>query len=647
MPTHRALGSALFLVVLGVCLVVLSGCSSDTAESIAESEGEPREVVPTMPDSEPEGTESEGDEEVPEPGVAGEESEPDLPLAAPESPAGVGGPSAPPGSTVPPEGALPPRDSYPRVTASRPSPMQPAPVERIDRMARPDEDAAREGPVLLAPGNVSEASDASGAPPRPRMMESPGPMATPPPPMAVPPPPTAALEPAPIAARSEEGPPAAGTEPTGPPAAAEAPDARPGEGISGAEAGDGGYEVVSVFYGTDRAPMEVAEFERRAYLGWLYLTAFCAVITLILIVMAYRRKRLPVLLLAGAGVAATLLFGAITALRRFPGEPVGPRPDWTYGSERGELEMGTCKVSIPEDHQKGEIERPSVFRLEVREDPREHIVLLELEEQPPDTFFANLRDRVQASPKKEAFVFVHGFNTTFDEAAYRTAQLAYDLEFQGAPIFFSWPSQGGLLAYSRDEDLVAWAVPHLKDFLIGVAQHSGADAVHLIAHSMGNRALTSALQSLSYELGDKPPMFRELVLTAPDIDAEIFRRDIVPAIVNTADRVTLYASSNDEALKLSKAIHGYRRAGDSDELLVIDGVDTVDVSAVDTSLLGHEYYGNNQTVIADMLDLINESKPPNLRRFLEPRPMGELFYWVFRGEPRMLGSQPPEAAPRR
>jgi esterase/lipase superfamily enzyme len=129
----------------------------------------------------------------------------------------------------------------------------------------------------------------------------------------------------------------------------------------------------------------------------------------------------------------------------------------------------------------------------------------------------------------------------------------------------------------------------------------------------------------------------------------VFRRDIVPAIVPTADRVTLYASSNDEALKLSKAIHGYRRAGDSGgDLLVIPGVDTVDVSTVDTSLLGHEYYGNNQTVIADMLDLINESKPPQLRRFLEAKRMDELFYWVFHGDPRMLGtSQPAEAPVRR
>ena len=183
--------------------------------------------------------------------------------------------------------------------------------------------------------------------------------------------------------------------------------------------------------------------------------------------------------------------------------------------------------------------------------------------QAPDAFFTALRDRVEASSKKEAFVFVHGFNTTFDEAAYRTAQLAHDLKFEGAPIFYSWPSQGGLLEYAIDETNVVWTVPHLKEFLVGVARHSGANAVHLVAHSMGNRALTSALQLLSYELRDEPAMFREVVLTAPDIDAEVFRRDVVPAIVTTADRVTLYASSNDEALKLSKAIHGYRRAGDS------------------------------------------------------------------------------------
>ncbi|MFH1268329.1 MAG: alpha/beta hydrolase, partial [Planctomycetota bacterium] len=349
------------------------------------------------------------------------------------------------------------------------------------------------------------------------------------------------------------------------------------------------YAVVKVFYGTDRNAVEVLASDGPGFTGWYALTVSCAAITVILTLVAFRfARRSMMLVLAGAGVAVTVGLGVVTTLARLQGEPPGPRPNRTYGNQRGEMEMGTCEVSIPRGHEVGEVERPSVFRFEFREDPRRHVVLLAVEEQAADAFFADLQARVEASQKKEAFVFVHGYNVTFDEAAQRTAQLAHDLKFDGAPIFFSWPSQGEVLQYAVDETNIVWAVPHLKEFLAGIAKRSNAEAVHVIAHSMGNRALTSALEMLSRERRSELPLFREVVLAAPDIDAEVFRRDIVPAIVPTADRVTLYASSNDEALKLSKTIHGYRRAGDSgSQLLVVPGVDTIDVSTVDTSLLGH------------------------------------------------------------
>jgi esterase/lipase superfamily enzyme len=125
-------------------------------------------------------------------------------------------------------------------------------------------------------------------------------------------------------------------------------------------------------------------------------------------------------------------------------------------------------------------------------------------------------------------------------------------------------------------------------------------------------------------------MFNEVVLTAPDIDAEVFINDIAPAVVKTARRVTLYASSNDEALIISKKVHGYPRAGDSgSQLVVVPGIDTVDVSAVDTSLLGHNYYGDNSSVLTDIFELLNDSKPADQRQWLRAERSGLLKYWVF------------------
>lgn len=173
-------------------------------------------------------------------------------------------------------------------------------------------------------------------------------------------------------------------------------------------------------------------------------------------------------------------------------------------------------------------------------------------------------------------------------------------------------------------------VRHLKQFLSDVAARSGARQVSLIAHSMGNRALTSALRDLSFLPEETRPDFREVILTAPDVDADLFKSDIAPAIVKTARRVTLYASSNDRALAYSKTVHGYPRAGDSGrQLLVLPGIDTIDVSAVDTSLLGHSYYGSNDTVLADLFDLLHEGKSPDQRKWLSPQEFGAMKYWIF------------------
>jgi esterase/lipase superfamily enzyme len=221
---------------------------------------------------------------------------------------------------------------------------------------------------------------------------------------------------------------------------------------------------------------------------------------------------------------------------------------------------------------------------------------------------------------------------TFENAARRTAQMAYDLKFPGAPVFYSWPSKGGLFKYTVDETNVAWTVPHLKQFLLDVAQKSDATAVNLIAHSMGSRAMSAALRELTFELSDEAALFHQVVLAAPDIDAEVFRRDIAPAITQTARRVTLYASSNDQALQASKQVHGYPRAGDSGEdLVVIPGIDTIDVSAVDTSLVGHSYYGASDSILADIHHVFREALPADQRQWLRPALRGGLTYWIFEG----------------
>lgn len=281
----------------------------------------------------------------------------------------------------------------------------------------------------------------------------------------------------------------------------------------------------------------------------------------------------------------------------------------TFGGEpdaNGEMHYGEVSVSIPRDHRMGELEGPSIWLLQFREDPKKDVVLQTVQSEDEATFLKSVSDRVGHSQKKEILVFVHGFNTTFEDASRRAAQISYDMAYDGPTILYSWPSQGSMtpIAYNKDGRNAELTIPHLEDFLKRVLANSGATTIDVIAHSMGNRPVTRALRDFALEdPGQKnKPMFNQVALMAPDVDAAVFQQ-MANQMEVSAHRITLYASSRDAALRLSNYFAGYQRAGEGlPHLLVVPGMDTVDASAVDTSLLGfyHSYFADSTTILSDL-----------------------------------------------
>jgi esterase/lipase superfamily enzyme len=309
-------------------------------------------------------------------------------------------------------------------------------------------------------------------------------------------------------------------------------------------------------------------------------------------------------------------------------------PVLTYGTARAEAEklyLGRFDVSIPRDaHAMGSVERPNIWSF-WREDPDRHFVIQQRVQHTYDGFYGDIRRLLDQASVKQVFVFVHGYNVLFEAAVYRTAQLAYDLGFEGAPILYSWPSLGTEVGYPVDLNNAEWTAPRLRWFLEDVATRSGADVVHVIAHSMGNRPTVAALNRVAMEsTAAVRSRFRQIVLTAPDIDASTFR-GLAATLPRVGSRVTLYASSNDVALKLSRTYQGYPRAGDTlPRVVVVNGIDTIDVSALETGFLGHSYYGDNRSVIADLFHLIREGLDPSRRAGLQASGQPPDRYWVFR-----------------
>jgi esterase/lipase superfamily enzyme len=299
-----------------------------------------------------------------------------------------------------------------------------------------------------------------------------------------------------------------------------------------------------------------------------------------------------------------------------------------YTADRARrMELGRALVTVPKVHQVPRIERPFAIRVpyfevtiyERAEDPKLHFTIRELKALSRDEFLALVRERVGGSRsfKDQAVVFVHGYNTDFDFALYRTAQMAYDLRFDGAAFLYSWPSGSALAAYGYDRESATQAEPHLKEFLKLVLQQSGAKSVSVIAHSMGNLPLLNVLRDLGPSL---PPDVRlnEIIMAAPDIDRDVFAY-LAANIRQYGRGVTLYCSANDRAMAAARRVAGgVPRAGDvpPEGPIVLAGIDTIDVTQASTDVLAlnHSTYAERSALLNDIaLLLLTGERPPEKR----------------------------------
>ncbi len=391
------------------------------------------------------------------------------------------------------------------------------------------------------------------------------------------------------------------------------------------EASVEGFKTVQVFYGTNRKAELTAAVGR---LAWLPIAAICTLTAGLVCLLCQTPKN--VLAIVGSGLGLLIVAAPqVLPLCRLPGTAAAA-PTLCYGGEYSDrVELGVCEVTIPDIHEKGELESPSIFRLEIKVDPEKHVTLRHVDRLEYKDFFTKL-DWELDHKGKNLLVFVHGYNVSFEDAARRTAQMASDLKFPGAAVFYSWPSQGHWYKYRADEQNVELSVDQLKSFLLAVAEESHADTINLVAHSMGNRVLTGALQAIDASTSKNHKLFNQVVLAAPDIDAAVFKNQIAPAIVTKAQRITLYASSKDLALYASRQFNsGEARAGDvGEDVVVVPGIETIDASAGDSSLLGHCYYGSSVSILRDIERLL-QNQPAQERPCLHSISRSGKSYWLF------------------
>jgi len=316
-----------------------------------------------------------------------------------------------------------------------------------------------------------------------------------------------------------------------------------------------------------------------------------------------------------------------------------------YANDRAKrLEMGRALVSVPLDHKVPNIERPRAWTIPYigtiqleKEDPNKHFTVREIKVLTKAEMLALVRQRLGASQtfREQSIVFIHGYNMSFDDALFRTAQISYDLQFDGAAFAYSWPSGGGLASYIYDRDSAQGAERYLYEFLQMVQNETGSKSINIIAHSMGNQMLLQVLRSLKLRAPDAISKINQIILAAPDVDRDAFEA-IAAEVTGVAKGITLYASANDRALEASRFVAGNKpRAGDVPEggPVIVAGIDTIDISKLSTGYLAlhHSGYAEHTDLLTDIGQIFRSGTRPWSQRLKAYRPVTSQAgtYWRY------------------
>jgi len=307
-------------------------------------------------------------------------------------------------------------------------------------------------------------------------------------------------------------------------------------------------------------------------------------------------------------------------------------PSARFGDELDvRVHHGSCLVNVPVDtHVQGVLELPGRFS---RNDPAKFFLIDATAILDGAAFRAILAG---GDARRDILVYVHGFNTSFDFAVMRLAQIVHDIRFPGVPVVFSWPSHGSAFDYDGDERNAQSeaTIKALADTLREMADvqasrpEGSRGKVHIIAHSLGNRVALRALGALDAQLAAGATPFGQIILAAPDVEVGEFSR-LLPAAQRRAGRVSLYFCPADRALMASEVRHpGEPRAGRG--VVPVDGLVNIDARKANTSFLGHGYWADVKQLLIDLQMTINLGWPPEQRVFTLDAIAGPPRFWQLR-----------------
>ena len=243
---------------------------------------------------------------------------------------------------------------------------------------------------------------------------------------------------------------------------------------------------------------------------------------------------------------------------------------------------------------------------------------------------AEVKRRLALTPRKDVYLYVHGYNNTFEDAAFALAELWHFFGREGLPIVYTWPAgHPGIFGYTYDRESSEFTVFHLKQVIKWLSEQPEIENIHLIAHSRGTDVATAALRELviaSRNAGHDPReqlKINNFVLAAADLDVQVVSQRIAAEYLALAvDQATLYTSSEDKAIGIAAWLFASPRGRLG--TWTVDQLDEAEIARMkaragrlsivdfegESTGYGHDYFRTNPAVSSDLVLMIRHGLKP-------------------------------------
>jgi esterase/lipase superfamily enzyme len=276
---------------------------------------------------------------------------------------------------------------------------------------------------------------------------------------------------------------------------------------------------------------------------------------------------------------------------------------------------------------------------------REEIRIKNTQALQQEAFVEQLRTMVNESPKRSLLIMVHGYREAFPSALRKTAFVGHILDIDSPVLLFDWPGNQGssLRGYRRARNVATESGADLAETLKLIVRDVQPDKLWLMANSMGGEVVAHAFSHLykDAEFADAEIELEDVILTAPDVSHEEFDNQFKHEITALARNLTVYVSSNDRALVMSRIVNRDSRRGEStlspdmlEETIRVSGlidndssrITLVDVTPVNRTRNFHNFSLETPEFFDDLyLRLIYEGDPQSRPLYRLKTPEGAYY----------------------